>query len=407
MNTILKVGLLCLLLFSQHSFAQPISIGTRLSLESDILKEERPLLIYLPPSYYSNSDQKFPVLYILDGDYNFQYVTGLIELQSSISEKIPEMIVVGISGKGTQAYRRNCKPKIEGVEDSGNASEMVQFIESELFPYMKENYKTNDYRILGGHSIGGLFVIDTAMDHPRLFNQYIAISPALWWADKAIHKKAKKIFKDNPNFKSDVYVSLADEKGMEVEPFLKIANSSFKFKQFENENHNSVGEPTYKWALNTTFEKWQVKKLYFDGSEAFKNYHVQVMENFGTDFNIPNGILGYTNYTLKKNASELAATKKIVAENYPESVAYFDSLLAGNFIENKELEEAEALLMETLAVYPQSFEVLQKLSEVKAAQNDSTQANLFIEQAIAYAAVQRVRQWQMNELIEARELLNK
>ncbi|WP_010232608.1 alpha/beta hydrolase [Gillisia marina] len=145
------------------SVSQEINIGHKDSLQSINLQENRPLSIYLPPSYYSKPTQNYPVLYILDGDYNFQYVSGILELQAGIAENIPEMILVAISGKGSRNYKKNCKPYVHGVEESGNADQVLEFIEKELTPYIDSKYRTLDYKILAGHSIGGLFIINSAL----------------------------------------------------------------------------------------------------------------------------------------------------------------------------------------------------------------------------------------------------
>jgi predicted alpha/beta superfamily hydrolase len=391
--------------FGNHLlFSQNITIGERHSIFSKVLDEDRPISVYLPPSYNYDTAQKFPVLYILDGDYNFRYVTGLIELQSNISEQIPEMIVVGISGKGTTTYRKNCKPYIKGVDDSGNAEDVVTFIETELMPYVNSHYKTDAYNILGGHSVGGLFVVNTALHHPKLFNQYIAISPAVWWSENAMNDVAKKIFKDTPDFSSDVYVSLADEKGMGVKEFLKFTNSSFKFKQFENENHNSVGEPTYKWALGSIFKNWRVEKLYFDSADELQTAYDKAKNTYGTTFNMPNGILYNTvMYILNKKEAELLKLKALVEKLYPQSSAYYNMLLGSNYIKNDDYVKAEAVLMEA----PNSFEVCQKLAELKLAQKNSETANKWIEKAITIGKQQNARQWQLNELLETKATINK
>lgn len=191
-------------------FGQDISIGIRDTVFSETLHQDREISIYLPPGYHSSQSQKYPVLYILDGDYNFQYVAGLLELEGGISERIPNMILVAISGKGTATYIKNCKPNLEGIEDKGNADEVAVFIERELIPYVNSKYKTNGFKILSGHSVGGLFVINTALNHPKLFDRYIAISPALWWARNAINQVAEQNV-HKKGYKTNVYVSLANE----------------------------------------------------------------------------------------------------------------------------------------------------------------------------------------------------
>lgn len=233
------------------SFGQGITIGSRDTVFSKILNQQRELSIYLPPGYYSSVNQKYPVLYILDGDYNFQYVAGLLELEGGISERIPAMIMVGISGKGTATYRKNCKPDIEGIEDKGNADEVAGFIEQELIPYVNSKYKTNGFKVLSGHSLGGLFVINTALNHPKLFDKYIAISPALWWGNNAINKIAAEKTKAK-SFKSAVYISLANEQGMGVDSFLGVATSSIAKKQARHYRNSCIISPHRNYFGNKT-----------------------------------------------------------------------------------------------------------------------------------------------------------
>lgn len=300
-----KLLLLLLLFYSATFFAQDISIGKRDKVYSEILQQDREFSVYLPPSYNTSVSQKYPMLYILDGDYNFQYVAGFLELQGAISEIIPEMILVAISGKGTNEYRKNCKPNIDGVEDSGNAKEVVNFIEKELIPYVNKNYKASDYKILGGHSVGGIFVVNTAINHPDLFNNYIAISPALWWGKNAMEDVLKNTWGKTESTTASLYISLANEKGMGVSEFVKkipksIMEKNVKYQEFPNETHNSVGLVTYKWALTDIFKNWFVEKLYFSSAPELKNHYAEVQKQYGNIFNITPSVVGYTNYILKK-----------------------------------------------------------------------------------------------------------
>lgn len=441
------------------SFGQGInSTINRDTINSKILNDEREISVYLPPSYYS-TDQKFPVLYILDGDYNFQYVSGILELQSSISENIPEMILIGISGKGTETYRKNCKPNIEGLEDKGNAEQVSDFVEKELIPFVSKKYKTANYKILAGHSIGGLFVINTALLKPNLFNNYIAISPALWWENNAINQIANKTLKTNPNYKTNVYVSLADEKGMGVDSFLSVAtnsffknqiviigigilafllavfwfiktkkrlfpfilvifgigvsaylfycyypsNSNFKFKQFPSENHNSVGSPTYVWALKDIFKTWKGEQEYFNSSKELKVYNSNVLNKYGNSFNMQNGVLGYTIYTLQDNPTELKNIQIELLESYPNSVGYFNNQCAERLIKKDQKEQAEKLLNETIKEFPDSYESYNALAKLKIENKEFYIADSLINKALQISQFQKLRQWQINELIETKE----
>jgi len=449
--------------------AQDVSIGSRKIIHSEIMNQDRPISIYLPPSYFKNQNQKFPVLYILDGDYNFRYVTGLIELQSSISENIPEMIVVGISGKGTQEYRKNCKPNIK-VKDKGNADKMLLFIEKELIQWTNKHYKTANYNILAGHSIGGIFIINAALNKPTLFNHYIAISPALWWENNAMHAVAKGVLKNNVTYFPDVYVSLATEKGMEVSSFLKVVaksifsydiviylivllfligaivvfrrfkkniiykkllipilliilgigfsyylkyqyyptNSSFHFKKFTDENHNSVGEPTYKWALNTIFNGLKVDKQYFENVVELKKYYQENKRKHKIDLDVPNGLLANTVfYILNDNEEELLKMQTVIATLYPNKLGYYNSLLIKLFVKKKKYDKVEKLIKEEFQKTPLSVDMYKESANYYLVKKNLENASLFIEQALELSKFQHFRQWEINELIELKEQISK
>lgn len=390
------------------SFSQEINIGFKDSLQSTILQENRPLSIYLPPSYFSKPKQNYPVLYILDGEYNFLYVSGILELQAGIAENIPEMILVAISGKGSKKYKENCKPFVQGIQDSGNADQVLEFIEKELTPYIESKYRTLDYKILAGHSIGGLFIINAALKKPSLFNNYIAISPALWWEDNAINTVAKNIYESKSPTKANVYVSLANEKEMGVEKFLKLVGPEFKFKQFENENHNSVGAPTYEWALQDIFKIWKVDKTYFDSSKEFKDYKDKVSSYYKLSLPVADGALYNTViYILKDKEEELAKVKEIVDNSYPNSKPYLISLLATNYIKSKNYEQARKIIINGLNENPDSFELYEKLAEVDSRQENMEQFKEDYKKAIRLAKAQKVRQWRIDEIIDLSEISNK
>ena len=454
----------CLLIFFSISIgspAQDISIGKRDTVSSQILNSKRALSVYLPPSYYVSKNQKFPVLYILDGDYNFNYVAGLLELQAGIAEFMPETILVAISGEGTDTYRQNCKPAIAGGKDNGNADTMAMFIEKELIPYIDSNYKAAPYKILAGHSIGGLFVINTALKHPKLFDNYIAISPALWWSDNAIETIAKdqktKALQVEPN----VYISLANEQGMGVDRFLSTVtdtifknpfltygigilfvliaivwgirtrkvinplvlaligicitlflvfsfyptNKNYQFKDFPAENHNSVGLPTYRWALSDIFKDWYVKEEFFANANALNDHYEKSRLRYKTDLNISTTVLGNTWYTLQEDSAELIKVQEVLKKINPNALISFNSYGANKLISKDNFAAAEKLLKDGLEANPNSFEAYYGLAKLNAKTNLAL-ADSFINKALALADTQQLRQWQINELLDAKKVID-
>ena len=453
---------LCFAITSLTIFAQSAGIESkRDSIHSEILDDDREISVYLPPSYYT-SDLDYPVLYILDGDYNFNYVSGILELQASISENIPEMILVGISGKGSETYKTNCKPNIEGLEDKGNADEVSDFIQKELIPFVNSNYRTSKYKILAGHSLGGLFVINTALNEPDLFNNYIAISPALWWEGNAINRVASQTLKTNPNYSTNVYVSLANEKGMGVGNFLKVATASylgnpivilaisifalvlaivlfvknrkkllpifivivgfgisaylyyyyvpsdanFKFNQFPDENHNSVGAPTYSWALRDIFKTWKGEQEFFNSAAELKAYYGRVSQEYEETFNLQKILMGNTVYILQDEPDKLEDFEKELIGTYPNAVANFKLQWAERNMKKGNFEASQELLQETIERYPTFFNAYNALAKIELRDNQVNRANSLIEKSIELAKSQRAQQWQLNELLETQEKIN-
>src|SRR5688572_22967214 len=174
-----------------------IVIGERLVIRSEILNEDRTILIGKPNNYDQGS-AKYPVLIVLDGDSHFHYVTGLATTLARNS-LIPDLLVVGILN--TERARDLTPPAldprvVQAVPSSGGAANFRSFMADELMPWLDENYRTHPYKILIGHSLGGLFAIDTLLDEPELFDAYIAISPSLQWDEQRLVERADAAFED-------------------------------------------------------------------------------------------------------------------------------------------------------------------------------------------------------------------
>ena len=129
------------------------------SLPSKILAEQRELLVHLPNNYQQNTELNYPVLYLLDGQRNFSHAAGTLDLLNQ-SYMAQEMIIIAI--KNTHRTRDLTPTYDESYNEwgiSGGADNFLDFIEQELIPYVNKNYRTNNYKILSGHSFGGLLVV--------------------------------------------------------------------------------------------------------------------------------------------------------------------------------------------------------------------------------------------------------
>ena len=184
-----------------------ISIGRIDSIWSPTLKERRKIWIYTPPSYSDtiSAPQRYPVLYLLDGDAHFHSVTGLLQILGTGvngTYVVPEMIVVAIPN--TDRTRDLTPTHTEagldgkanpGFKTSGGGPAFLRFMKSELIPHIDSTLRTAPYRMLVGHSFGGIATISALYTMPETFNAYVAIDPSLWWDNRTLLRQATDYFK--------------------------------------------------------------------------------------------------------------------------------------------------------------------------------------------------------------------
>jgi len=156
---------------------EPFAIGETATIHSKILGEDRPLFIYTHRAY-GEDQSRYPVAYVLDGEWNFHQTSGVIDLLSS-REAIPWMIVVGIPNVDRM---RDLSPSpIREQPRAGGAAAFRRFLREEVFPFVEARYRTEPFRMLIGHSLAGLFTVDTLLREPELFSAYLAVGPYLVW----------------------------------------------------------------------------------------------------------------------------------------------------------------------------------------------------------------------------------
>ena len=194
---------------------RPIVIGQSLTLESKVLKDTRRINVHLPASYATAPDRAYPVLYLLDGgeQEDFPHIVGLAQL-GELSWTYREMIVVGI--EGVDRRRDLTHPTTVAKErgdfpTSGGSAAYRQFLGEELKPWVAGRYRTSGETALIGESLAGLFVVETFLKQPALFDAYIAASPSLWWNDQSLARGAAADLALWPAGQRKLYLTIADE----------------------------------------------------------------------------------------------------------------------------------------------------------------------------------------------------
>jgi len=275
------------------SFAQKIEIGTIHQLYSKVLNEERTYNVFLPKHYNDKNfpNQKYPIIYLLDGEKYFHVVSGLVKnLSNGYYPQIPECIVVAI--ENINRSRDLTPTKVKLPYENGGGANFELFLQNELIPTINKNYRTLDYKILIGHSFGGLFVINTLLNNSDLFNTYIAIDPSLWWDTsflvKNLQKNSLKISSNQRLFFANANsYNLVKTKSKQLlahytakNKFIELATNNnqneFKFdvKFYENEDHGSVVLPSLIDGLRSSFKgfKINVKELIKNPDLLEKNF---------------------------------------------------------------------------------------------------------------------------------------
>jgi len=386
----IKNALLLLLIFvCTQTFAQNngnIVIGKTDTIHSAILNEKREILIYVPKA--RNNDAKvvasYPVIYLLDGYAAFHSVTGVVQYLSSVG-KMPEMIVVAISNTDRvrdltpthSAQWSDGTVDSAALKTSGGGEKFTLFIEKELMPYIESTYRTDPYRMFVGHSLGGLTVLNTLINHPSLFNSYVAIDPSVWWDKQSLLKKANTVLTQKSFSGKKLFYASANtmEKGMDTLRVIKdtaIKNvhvrNNFKFREvllknkknnlvwnwkyYNEDNHPSVPLIAAYDAFHFFFKGFELANDLNDPSldvNFVRNHYKNVSAMLGysvlpTESTV--NILGYINLE-NKDYAKAYSFFELNIENYPESFNVYDSM-GDYYIAKGDKQKAKELLLKAL-----------------------------------------------------------
>ncbi|UCC79867.1 MAG: alpha/beta hydrolase [Candidatus Zixiibacteriota bacterium] len=328
---VLAASFPCGNLFAQQ--AAKIFVGEAINIHSEILGEDRTLYIYTPQGYSSTED-RYPVLYMLDGGEHFVHVSGIIHYLSGIGH-IPQMIMVAIPN--TRRTHDFTPTYNEEFPTSGGGEKFLNFLENEFIPYIDQTYRTQPYRILAGHSLTGTFTVYTLLTKPDLFGGYISISPSIGWDDGVMVKRAKSFFQKQARFNKFFYLTLGDEGEWKFSFFKDLTDTirrtrpqdfNWKFVHMKDESHVSIPHKSVYDGLELLYKDWAVPDgVAAGGLESILNHYRQLTDKFGytvSPSEIYLNILGYEFLNIR----DLEEALSIFAYNiklYPNSANVYDS----------------------------------------------------------------------------------
>lgn len=378
-----------------------VVMGVVDSVHSKILNETRQLWVYVPARDTTFAQQKYPVVYLLDGDAHFPSVTGMIQQFSN--SVCPEMIVVAIPN--TDRMRDLTTNSIAALKTSGGGENFTSFIEKELMPHIDSIYPTTSYKILIGHSLGGSMVINTLVNHPNMFNGYIAIDPSMWWDRGILLNRAREVLKQKNYSGKSLFIGIANTmpKGMmdttqarkdtsaatsHIRAILKLrdmiqsdtaANKlKFAYKYYSNDTHGSVPLITEYDALRFFFTNYglpqeTIMKIFNKDSNPevvlaeIQSHYDNISKQMGYKVALPEGMINNFGISLITRIPKTAfAFLQLNIKNYPNSYNVYDSM--GDYYDaakdkTKAIEYYRKAL--TLKEFPDTRSKLNKLLATK------------------------------------------
>ena len=324
-----------------------IIIGETVTIKSEVLDQERQMLVYLPDGY-EEATIKYPVLYLIDGGSHFLHVSGVVQFLSS-QGLMPQTIVVAI--KNIDRNKDFLPTNIERVPTSGGAENFLTFISDELIPYINTNFRTTPYRILVGHSYGGTFTTYTFLEKPDTFDSYIAISPYLHWDEELLVTQSETVLPSSYDKNKYFYMTLGDEPPYipAIDKFVSIIetrspeNLEFTYIQMIKETHGSIPHLTVYHGLEKLYSGWNLpQEKYEEGLAAIDEHYKNISEKFNYDIKTPEYVInvaGY-NYLLKKEFEKAIEVFQENINRFPTSANVYDSL-AEAYENNEQYELAE------------------------------------------------------------------
>lgn len=243
------------LFISSLSFAQKDSLFLAKIeyIQSKVLNEERILNVYVPEGYRPDSTKKYPVIYVLDGSANedFIHLVGIVQFLV-MSQQMQPSIVVGIANvdrKRDFTYPTTIEKDKQDFPTTGHSEAFIQFLETECIPFIQDYYKTNDKRMLIGQSLGGLVASEILLKKTALFNKYLIVSPSFWWNEESLLNQFKGKSQRYKELGTEIFLAVGSKEhaimikdAKKFAQYLKyqLEEKQFHFEELKKEDHGSI-----------------------------------------------------------------------------------------------------------------------------------------------------------------------
>jgi len=332
------------------------------TIRSESLGEDRKILVRTPLNY-AQGERNYPVVYLLDGEWNFELVASYLDYMYD-NEVYPEMIVTGIQNVNRN---RDYVPRDDAsFPDTGEAGVFREFVREDWIEYLDDHYSTNDTRVLVGHSFGGVFTLHMLFQEPELFDAYIALGSSAWIADRILFEEATAFFENAADTDAFVYMAVGEGDGGPTVPSSKdlaalfeemapkslewtfdVTSKTDHFKNFASGMHDAFMSLFPAWE----FEKEVKSRAEADGAAGVEAWFAEKQTALGFRFQPAWFDMGVTAMGLSRNGHGEAALA-LMAElrtYYPENsfVASFSAAVYSNL---EQYERAENEYLRAIAI---------------------------------------------------------
>lgn len=239
---------------AEEARVSPLVIGETSVLYSNVLGEDRRINVYMPPVDSATSADALPVLYMLDGGLaeDFLHVAGLVQIGVANGTMRP-FLLVGIENT---VRRRDLVGPTELPEErkiaphAGGTVAFRKFIRTELMPYVRAHYRTSPETAVVGESFAGLFVLETFLYEPDLFDTYIAFDASVWWNRHRLLDDAPQLLRQGNRAGKTVFLAASrddiDEGNARFDRLLSepaAAGAAHSFVAMPEERHATIYHP--------------------------------------------------------------------------------------------------------------------------------------------------------------------
>ncbi len=322
-----------------------VVIGVSRRIHSNVLGEDRPYLVYERPGTHG---QPLPLIVLLDGDGHFHHATGAVRFLTDLG-RLPPVRVVGVPNTGDRTH--DLTPAVARdtalrrlAPTAGGADRMLRFLSDELIPAVERDYGPAPYRVLVGHSFGGLLAAYALLARPELFQAYISISPSLWWDHQRLIDSLAARLPRRPRMQGWFYATMGSEEPAEpmITSFERLesvmrdsapATLDWRFVLMRGEDHGSTPHRSIYDGLETIFRPFRVPQDSFValGIAGLDRRYAELRRRFGYPDQTPEAVLNVLGYQLLADSVESRRTLALepLRENvrrFPRSANAYDSM---------------------------------------------------------------------------------